>query len=121
MVAIEVVYAALLGAVLASFSCVLVERVPRGESIWGRSKCACGRQLHWAENVPVLSWVALRGTARCCGARIPVRYLVAEAGAAGFCAAAVLAAGPVLGAVAGLVVLGVPTIYGVVAPKRTKH
>lgn len=69
-----------LGAVVASFLCVVAERVPAGRSLGGRSRCVCGRQLRAWENVPVLSWVVLRGTARCCRARIPARYVLAEAG-----------------------------------------
>lgn len=40
--------------------------------------CACGRQLRWRENVPILGWLVYKGTARCCLAKIPVRYLWAE-------------------------------------------
>lgn len=68
----------LIGLVLASFGCVVAERVPRGESINGRSHCSCGRTLSWYENVPVLGWLRVRGVARCCGARIPSHYVVTE-------------------------------------------
>jgi prepilin signal peptidase PulO-like enzyme (type II secretory pathway) len=74
-------FGALLGAVLASFSVVVAERLPRGESVGGRSHCICGRQLSWWENVPIVGWVAARGTARCCGATIPAHYVIAEAAA----------------------------------------
>jgi leader peptidase (prepilin peptidase) / N-methyltransferase len=85
-----VLLACLYGAAIASFLCVVSERVPAGGSINGRSACVCGRQLSWYENVPVAAWLALRGRARCCGARIPARYVLAELalGAAwGLCAA----------------------------------
>ena len=77
-----VLLAGAFGASIASFLCVVAERMPRGESINGRSHCVCGRQLTWWENIPIVSWLMLRGRARCCGARIPARYVVAEAGAA---------------------------------------
>jgi len=68
----------ILGAITASFLCVCSERLPRGESIGGRSLCACGRQLRWSENLPILGWLKSGGKARCCGSSIPVRYLYAE-------------------------------------------
>lgn len=77
------VYGALIGSALASFACVIGYRGPRHESFFGgRSHCACGRQLRAYENVPVLGWVRVWGRARCCGARIPVKYVAAELGGA---------------------------------------
>ncbi len=73
------IYAAFLGAALASFLGVVAERIPAGNSIRGRSACVCGRQLTARDMVPVLSWVAMRGKARCCGSQVPVRYVAAEA------------------------------------------
>ncbi len=72
---------ALVGGLLAgSFVTVVAHRVPRRESIVGpRSRCpACGTQIAAYDNVPVLSWLALRGRARCCGAAISPRYPLAE-------------------------------------------
>ncbi len=68
------------GLVAGSFVTVVAHRVPRGESIVGpRSRCpACGAQIAAYDNVPVLSWVLLRGRARCCGARISARYPLTE-------------------------------------------
>ena len=100
MVAIHVVwavYGALMGAALASYGCVIAERVPRGETLGGRSHCACGRQLRAAELAPVLGWIACRGRARCCGARLPLGYLVAEL-LAGVLGGTSAAAGSVLAA-----------------------
>ncbi|MCP4792088.1 MAG: prepilin peptidase [Actinomycetia bacterium] len=71
-------YAAFIGASLASFLCVVSERVPAKLSLGGRSTCVCGRQLAAANLVPAISWLASRGRAGCCGARIPARYVVAE-------------------------------------------
>jgi leader peptidase (prepilin peptidase) / N-methyltransferase len=72
---------AFLGGLLAgSFLTVVAHRVPRGESIVGpRSRCPhCGAQIAAYDNVPVLSWLALRGRARCCGAPISPRYPLTE-------------------------------------------
>jgi leader peptidase (prepilin peptidase)/N-methyltransferase len=72
---------ALLGGLLAgSLVTVVAHRVPRGESIVApRSRCpACGTQIAAYDNVPVFSWLMLRGRARCCGAAISSRYPLAE-------------------------------------------
>jgi leader peptidase (prepilin peptidase) / N-methyltransferase len=72
---------AFVGGLLAgSFVTVVAHRVPRGESIVGpRSRCpGCGVQIAAYDNVPVVSWLALRGRARCCGAPISARYPLTE-------------------------------------------
>jgi leader peptidase (prepilin peptidase)/N-methyltransferase len=72
---------ALLGGLLVgSFATVVAHRVPRGESVVGpRSRCPeCGTQIAAYDNVPVLSWVVLRGRSRCCGTRISARYPLTE-------------------------------------------
>lgn len=69
---------ALLGGTIASFLGVVLERVPRGVSVNGRSRCACGRQLRWHENVPVLGWLRTGGTTPCCKDTLPVTYLIGE-------------------------------------------
>jgi leader peptidase (prepilin peptidase)/N-methyltransferase len=68
------------GLIFGSFLTVVGHRVPRGESVvGGRSHCpACGAQIAAYDNVPVLSWLLLRGRARCCGARISPRYPLTE-------------------------------------------
>jgi leader peptidase (prepilin peptidase)/N-methyltransferase len=104
-----VVFAALLGAVFASFCCVVVERVPRGESINGFSHCACGRPLKPYENIPVLGWLRTGGKAKCCGARIPAHYVVAEAISAALWGVLVLALGFALGLAAAAVLTAVVT------------
>jgi len=75
---------AVLGLVIGSFLNVVVWRVPRGESvIQPPSACpTCHHPIRRRDNVPVLSWVALRGRCRDCGSTIPVRYPVVEAGTA---------------------------------------
>lgn len=69
-----------LGAVVGSFLNVVVHRLPRGESIVRpRSRCPqCGTQLADRDNVPVLSWLALRGRCRHCGVAISRRYPLVE-------------------------------------------
>ncbi|MCX5754220.1 MAG: prepilin peptidase [Candidatus Krumholzibacteria bacterium] len=77
--------AALFGLLVGSFLNVVIYRVPRGLSIVGpRSFCPrCRKKISWYENIPVASYVALRGRCRGCGERIAVRYpLVESAGAA---------------------------------------
>lgn len=70
----------LFGLLIGSFLTVVAHRVPRGESVvGGRSRCpACGAQIAAYDNVPVLSWLALRARARCCGAPISPRYPLTE-------------------------------------------
>jgi leader peptidase (prepilin peptidase)/N-methyltransferase len=71
------------GLVFGSFLTVVIYRVPRGEGLGGRSKCPnCGRQVRAWENVPVLSFLALRGRCRGCGNRISFEYPVTEAATA---------------------------------------
>jgi leader peptidase (prepilin peptidase) / N-methyltransferase len=79
-VAGAVVFAFLGGLLVGSFVTVVAHRVPRGESIVApRSRCpGCGTQIAARDNVPVFSWLLLRGRARCCGAAISARYPLAE-------------------------------------------
>ena len=84
---------AFLGGLLAgSFVTVVAHRVPRGEGVVaGRSHCpGCGAQIVAYDNVPVLSWVVLRGRSRCCGTRISARYPLTELTTAALYAATVL-------------------------------
>ncbi|HSC21531.1 MAG TPA: prepilin peptidase [Solirubrobacterales bacterium] len=68
------------GLVIGSFVTVVGYRVPRGESIVGpRSRCTtCGAQIAAYDNIPVFSWLALRGRSRCCGDKISARYPLTE-------------------------------------------
>lgn len=70
----------LLGLAAGSFATAVAHRVPRGVSVvLARSECpACGAQIAARDNVPVLSWLRLRGRARCCGAVISPRYPLTE-------------------------------------------
>jgi leader peptidase (prepilin peptidase)/N-methyltransferase len=90
--------AVLVGAVIGSFLNVAIARLPRQESlVRPPSHCpSCGTAIRWHDNIPVLSFVALRGRCRACDAPIPWRYPVVEAGTAGlFALAAWQSAGPV--------------------------
>lgn len=89
-VAVSVGLFAVLGAVFASFLCVVAERVPAKRTLGGRSACVCGRQLRGIENIPVVAWLALRGRSRCCRAAIPMFYFLAEVLLAAWFAAAVV-------------------------------
>jgi len=69
-----------LGLVVGSFLNVVVARVPAGESIVRPgSRCPrCGHPLAWYENVPLVSWAALRGRCRACRTPISMRYPAVE-------------------------------------------
>jgi leader peptidase (prepilin peptidase)/N-methyltransferase len=75
-----VLFAFVLGAVAGSFATAVAHRVPRGMSIAGpRSQCPnCGAQIAAYDNVPLLSWLLLRGRARCCGTPISSLYPLTE-------------------------------------------
>lgn len=81
---------------VGSFLGVLVDRLPRGQSVvWPGSACrGCQRRLTARDLVPVLSYVALRGRCGSCGAAIPAWHLYLEIAATGTAVLAVLAGGP---------------------------
>src|SRR5690606_27152625 len=73
---------AVLGACVGSFLNVVIWRLPRGTFLADgkRSICPnCREPIPWYRNVPIVSWLVLRGRAPCCGARIAVRYVLVEA------------------------------------------
>jgi leader peptidase (prepilin peptidase)/N-methyltransferase len=81
---------------LGSFVCVIIDRLPVSldepneygdvwdtrpwsEVLGGTSRCSdCGADVRWTDNIPVLSWLVLRGRCRDCGARIPAYHPVVE-------------------------------------------
>lgn len=69
------------GLILGSFANVVAHRVPRRESIVRPpSACpACGTLIRARDNVPLVSWILLRGRCRQCRARISARYPIVEA------------------------------------------
>jgi len=81
---------------LGSFLNVVVARVPARRSIVRPpSSCgACGHEIGWRDNVPVLSWLLLRGRCRHCSASISPLYPLVEAGTAGLAVACVAVYGP---------------------------
>lgn len=108
-------WSALLGACVGSFLNVVAWRLPRQESVvLPPSHCPhCGTALGWFENIPVLSWLLLRGRCRHCGAGISGRYPAVELLCSGLFVAAtaatpaITAAGSALpGAPAALVLIG---------------
>ncbi len=76
-----IVVAVLFGLIVGSFLNVCIYRLPLKQSVvWPASRCtSCGRGLAWFENVPVVSWLVLRGRCRVCGASISPMYPVVEA------------------------------------------
>lgn len=74
------VFAFAMGCCLASFMNVCIWRIPRGESVaWPPSHCPnCNARIKWYQNIPVLSYVCLRGRCANCRQPISVRYTVVE-------------------------------------------
>lgn len=74
------IYAFVVGASVGSFLNVCVARWPVSQSVVSpRSRCpSCGHRISWFENIPLVSWLALRGRCRGCGQRISVQYPLAE-------------------------------------------
>lgn len=69
----------LFGLIVGSFLNVLILRYPE-RGVGGRSACmSCGTQIRWYDNVPVFSWLMLRGKCRDCHARISIQYPLVEA------------------------------------------
>ncbi len=83
------------GMIVGSFATVVAHRVPRRQSfIAGRSACPhCGATIAAYDNIPVLSWIWLRGRCRRCGEPISARYPITELGMAALFAATVLILG----------------------------
>jgi leader peptidase (prepilin peptidase)/N-methyltransferase len=71
-----------LGAVIGSFVTVVAHRVPRKEGfVTGRSRCpVCGHEIAARDNIPILSWLLLRGRCRSCGEPISRTYPLTELG-----------------------------------------
>lgn len=73
------VLAAIFGALTGSFLNVCIYRIPMERSIvFPGSTCACGRPIPFYHNIPIFSWVILRGRASCCGERFSIRYPAIE-------------------------------------------
>ena len=76
----ELAFAAPFGLIIGSFLNVVAYRLPRGESLVrpGSHCTSCGEEVRPYDNVPVLSWLLLRGRCRHCGERISPRYALVE-------------------------------------------
>src|SRR5574341_204147 len=87
--AASLVAVALFGSLIGSFLNVCIVRLPLDQSVVRpRSRCPkCGRQIAWFDNIPVISWLLLRGRCRHCGQPISVQYPLVEAAVAGLWAA----------------------------------
>jgi len=85
-----------LGAIVGSFANVCIHRMPRGESVVSPpSRCPrCGERIAFYDNVPILSWLLLRGRCRRCGSAISFRYPLVEGAMALLFLSASLAYGP---------------------------
>lgn len=72
--------AAVLGMSIGSFLNVVIHRVPAGRSVMmpGSACPRCNSRVRPHDNIPVVSWLLLRGRCRDCGTRIPARYLFVE-------------------------------------------
>ena len=79
---VNLAFAFAFGACAGSFIHVLVHRMPQGLSVISPpSRCpTCGHRLAWHENVPIVSWLRLRGRCSACGTGIPSRYVWSEVG-----------------------------------------
>jgi len=78
---VVVAWLAVLGAVFGSFFNVVIHRLPAGESLTSPpSHCPmCKKPIRWYDNVPVISWIVLRGRCRDCRGPISLRYPLVEA------------------------------------------
>jgi leader peptidase (prepilin peptidase)/N-methyltransferase len=78
---IPLLTAGLFGLIVGSFFNVVIYRMPLGKSVvWPPSSCTrCGYRIPFYENIPVLSWVILRGKCKSCGDSISVQYPLIEA------------------------------------------
>lgn len=70
------------GAIIGSFLNVVIYRLPKEEvTLWNPpySFCPnCKKKIHWFDNIPILSYILLKGKCRYCGWRIPIRYFLVE-------------------------------------------
>jgi leader peptidase (prepilin peptidase)/N-methyltransferase len=106
---VAVVASALAGLLVGSFLNVVAYRLPRGESlVRPRSRCPqCATQLRALDNVPVVSWLVLRGRCHHCAAPVSARYPVVEATTAALYAAVVASQDDAVRIVLGLLLVSV--------------
>ena len=70
----------LFGILIGSFLNVLIIRIPKGESVvFPSSHCvSCGKNLKWYHNIPLFSWIFLKGKCAFCGSKISIQYPIIE-------------------------------------------
>ncbi len=75
-----VVFIFIFGIIIGSFLNVVIYRIPKGESIaYPASKCqSCQTPLKWYNNIPIFSWIFLRGKCGFCGEKISIQYPIIE-------------------------------------------
>ena len=116
----------LFGLAIGSFLNVVIYRVPRKESVVSpASHCpACGSSIRARDNIPVISWLILRGRCRDCHVLIPKRYPLVELGCAALFVATAIKIGPKwdlpgqLVLVATLIALAIIDLEHLILPKR---
>lgn len=98
MTDVLIVLVALMGLAVGSFLNVCIHRLPVGVSIvTPPSRCpACGHLLRWYENIPIVSYAALRGRCRACRASISWQYPLVELATAGVFVVSFLTYGPTM-------------------------
>ena len=74
------IFVFMFGAIVGSFLNVCIYRLPKNQSIvFPASHCTtCNRGLFWHDNIPILSYMSLRGRCRFCSAKISPRYIIVE-------------------------------------------
>jgi len=87
---VDLIIVFIAGTLIGSFLNVVIYRVPIGRSIVAPRSCCpfCERQIRWHDNIPILSFLLLKGRCRDCGSPIPLRYPLVEM-VTGLCCAAV--------------------------------
>ncbi len=105
-----------LGLIFGSFLTVVIHRVPRGESVVRpRSRCPrCGTEIRARDNIPVVSWLVLRGRCRTCGARISPQYPLTELATAVLFGAAAALVDPLYAAILAAPFLGLMLAIAVI-------
>lgn len=77
---IDKIIAFIFGSIIGSFLNVCIYRMPQGKSVvWPASHCPiCEKRIPWYDNIPFVSYLALRGRCRFCKEKIPARYIIVE-------------------------------------------